>query len=628
MNNVTKFLTCGSVDDGKSTMIGKLLFDAGLIFEDQLQSLRLELEKNGKDINALDYSFLLDGLLSEREQGITIDVAYRYFTMGDKKYIVADTPGHTQYTKNMATGASHCDAGIILIDARKGLGLQTRRHTLICALMGIKIVMFAVNKFDLMNWDENIYRSIEEDCLQLMRDLSEIGMSDISYSCTPISALFGDNLLNRSENMPWYNGLTAYEWLDNLELESVSGSSSSRFAVQYVIKSFNEENSYQLSAMDSLTDNEMRKFRSYSGKLISGNMSLGQRVKVSSSDIKTTVKGIIKGFQFVNSAIQSDSISLILEDEIDISRGDVILSEEIELVKYSDVNATIIWMDAKPLENNGNYIIKGCFGYANINIRKIANKYNLESFNQISTDKLDINEVGIVDIHCNSRVFIDNYKSDKQFGSFIIIDRLTNLTVGCGMINELIDNDLGKEGKSNLNQEKPFVLWFTGLSGSGKTTTSENLNAELSIRGYHSVLLDGDILRKGLCTDLGYTDSDRSENIRRTAEIAKLILKSGVNVMCSLISPFEKDRQAARRILSDFHFVEVFIDAPIEICEKRDAKGFYSKARVGEIVDFTGISSGYEKPDNPEIVVKTDQLSVDESVSCILDYLVSKNILM
>jgi bifunctional enzyme CysN/CysC len=623
MNKVTKFLTCGSVDDGKSTMIGKLLFDAGLIYEDQLQSLRSELEKNGKDINEIDYSFLLDGLISEREQGITIDVAYRYFSLNDKKYIVADTPGHTQYTKNMATGASHCDAGIILIDARKGLGLQTRRHALICALMGINTVLFAVNKCDLINWDESLYRSIESDCIQLINDLSEIGLTDIEYTCTPISALFGDNLLNRSNHMPWYSDSTVYEWLDKLEFDSSRRSSASKFVVQYVVKSFAQDNTYQLSAIENLTANELKKFRAYSGKLLAGSMTSGQRVKVSSSEITTSVKGILKGSHFVHTANRGDSVSLILEDEIDISRGDVIVSENVDIAKYSDISATIIWMDNKPLQNNRNYVIKGTFGYANANIKRIDYKYNLESFQQIITNRLEMNEVGMVDIHLHSNIFLDEYKSEKQLGSFIIIDRLSNLTVGCGLINNLIDN----ESAENVPEQKPFILWFTGLSGSGKTTTSENLKFELTERGYNPVLLDGDVLRKGICSDLGFSDSDRSENIRRTAEMAKLILNSGVIVMCSLISPFEKDRQYARELLADYQFIEVFVNAPLEVCEKRDVKGFYKKARGGQITNFTGIGSGYETPTNPEIIVNTDKQSEPEVVSTILAFLEKRGLL-
>lgn len=625
MSKVTKFLTCGSVDDGKSTMIGKLLFDAGLIYEDQLQALKQELERNGKDTNIIDYSFLLDGLISEREQGITIDVAYRYFSLNNKKYIVADTPGHTQYTKNMATGASRCDAAIILIDARKGLGLQTRRHTLICAMMGIQRLLFAVNKFDLVNWQESVFNEIQDDCKSLINDLSQLGFNDIHYSITPVSALLGDNLLNKSVNMKWYRGGTIYDWLDKLEFDNNVSNTKFKFEVQYVIKSFSQDHVFQNHAIENLTDNERKNFRSYTGKILSGSLTSGQRVKISSTDIKSTVKGILIGFQFVHTVHKNDSVSLILEDEIDISRGDLIVSDDTVIKKYSEFTANVIWMSDQTFSKNRNYIIKGIWGYINANVLNIDYKYNLETFEQIQTDKLDLNEVGVVKIHSHSPIILEDYKSDKQLGSFIIIDRLSNKTVGCGMVRDLDENE-PKTKPQNITQ-KPIILWFTGLSGSGKTTTSENLKSALLDRGYNSVILDGDVLRKGLCKDLGFNDTDRSENIRRTAEVAKLILNSGVNVMCSLISPFEKDRQTAREILSEYNFIEVFVDAPFEVCEERDAKGFYKKARVGEIKNFTGIGSNYEKPSNPEIIVNTDILSMEESVQTIIEYLVKKEVI-
>ncbi len=628
MNHITKFLTCGSVDDGKSTMIGRLLFDAGLIYEDQLQSLKSELEKNGMDTNSIDYSFLLDGLLSEREQGITIDVAYRYFSINNKKFIVADTPGHTQYTKNMATGASHCDAAIILIDARKGLGLQTNRHSLICSLMGISKILFAINKFDLVNWDEKVFLELSNKCQDLVHELEEVISKKIDFSSIPISALLGDNLLYKSMNMPWYENGTIHQWLDNLVIDKDLNDSDTSFVVQYVIKSYDHANPYQFSALENLTENELSKLRAYAGILVSGNLSLGQKVKISSSDIITTIKGILKGFQFVNSASKGESVSIILEDEIDISRGDIIKNNDSSISFHSDINATIIWMGSVPLENNGRYIIKGCFGYVNANINKIDFKYNLESFKKIKTEKLEINEVGVVDLHFHKKIYAEAYNSNRQLGSFVIIDKLNNLTIGCGMINSFNDLEIPDTEDNIGKKKKPFVLWFTGLSGSGKTTTAENLIKELFKRGYNSVSLDGDILRQGLCNDLGFSDSDRSENIRRTAEIAKLILDSGVNVLCSLISPFEKDRQLAREILSEYNFVEIFINASIEICEKRDIKGYYKKAREGEINNFTGISSKYENPINPEITINTELLSFDEATNKILNYLESKDYLV
>ena len=691
MSKVTKFLTCGSVDDGKSTMIGKLLFDAGLIYEDQLQSLRLENEKNGIGIDEIDYSFLLDGLMSEREQGITIDVAYRYFSINGKKFIVADTPGHSQYTKNMATGASQCEAAIILIDARKGLGLQTRRHTLICALMGINRFVFAVNKCDLVDWSEKIFSEIQTGCTQLIHELSGIGFIGINYKCIPISALLGDNLLLKSENMPWYAGETIYQWLvgleRNKEIPAYAGMTEgegipayaamtagdgipvdaamtegeeipayagmtegegipayaamtagdgipvspvmttemqakpAKFFVQNVIKSSTKENAFQVVANTNLTNNELKNFRAYAGKLISGQINSGQSIRILSSELKTTIKGIIKGFRYVNSAYENDSISVVLEDEIDISRGDIMVPIAGNYKKHSDFKSTIIWMDSKPLRNFENYIIKGYFGYVNATISKIEYKYNLETFEQLNTENLEINEVGIVHINCHRPLFLESYKESKNTGSFIIIDRLTNLTVGCGMINEVIEKEITKINEVLIQKEKPVIFWFTGLSGSGKTTVSEQLKKTLLEYGVQSVLLDGDVMRKGISSDLGFKESDRKENIRRTSEIAKLILDSGVNVICALISPYEEDRIAARNKLSDYEFIEIFVDTPLEICEQRDSKGYYKKARIREVIDFTGIDSLYERPEFPDITINTDSISTEENVKTIINYI-------
>ncbi len=625
MAELIRFLTCGSVDDGKSTMIGKLLFDAGLIYEDHLQSLRAEMKANGNQSGEIDYSFLLDGLLAERQQGITIDVAYRYFSLKDRKFIVADTPGHTQYTKNMATGASHCEAAVILIDARKGLGVQTRRHSLICAMMGIRKVIFAINKFDLVDWSQEVYTTIAGDCTNLVNELAAIGYGNLKYGCIPVCALLGDNLLHRSENMPWYKGPTVYEWLESLRHEEQPSSGSAEFTVQNVLKSSSRDSNNNFQAHSQFTNGELKNFRAYAGKLASGTLSSGQTVKVLPSGLKTSVKGVIKGFGFVQSASAGDSVSLMLEDEIDISRGDIIVTDDVPVSSHSDFIAEVIWMDDKPLYNRDNYIIKGYFGYINATFTKVVHKYNLETYRHIATDRLELNEAGTVHVNCHRPLFLQEYKDNRHTGSFLIIDRLSNRTVGGGMIRELVDTKTAPEPA--LSRKKPFILWFTGLSGSGKTTVSEYLRNTLLLKGVSSVLLDGDTLRHGVSKGLGFTDEDRKENIRRTAEMAKLIADSGVNAICALISPFESDRQQARKLLEGYRFVEIFVDTPLEVCEERDAKGFYKKARIREILDFTGIGSIYEKPANPDVTINTDSIPTGESVDRIIDYLLINGIL-
>jgi bifunctional enzyme CysN/CysC len=636
MSNILKFLTCGSVDDGKSTLIGNILYATGNIYEDQLKTLEAESKKIGNAGGKLDYSLLLDGLMAEREQGITIDVAYRYFFTPKTKFIVADTPGHVQYTRNMATGASNCDAALILIDARQGVLDQTRRHALICALMGIKNILFAINKMDLVSYDRYKYESIKIDCIRLTDDLKELGLSFNVSDCLPVSALEGDNLVLRSDKTPWYNGPTVLNWLEDIEPEKLLHDKAFRLPIQYVIKPGISEERWQNDALALFNPEEQKNFRGYAGKITSGSIKIDDEVIILPSGQKSIVKNIFKSDTRVSEVTAGDSVSISLAHDIDISRGDCIASIDSRPEMSDQFKARIVWMDETPLFSGRIYKFRSNFGTVNAEVVKINDRIDLSGYQKLAGEKLNMNDIGEIEISLSRPVPFDPYSENRETGSFILIDRLTNATSGCGMISHSLRRaqnvhwqniEISKESRSRLMGQKPALLWLTGLSGAGKSTIANVIEKRLHSIGRHTMLLDGDNIRHGLNKDLGFNEADRIENIRRIGEVAKLMTDAGLIVITSFISPFRSERELARNLLPDGEFLEIFIDTPIEECEARDPKGLYRKARNGEIPNFTGINSPYEVPEKPEITLNTISTDADKLAEIVIKYMSDKGII-
>ncbi len=636
MDGILKFLTCGSVDDGKSTLIGRLLYETGNVFDDHLETLKLESARIGNADGKIDYSLLLDGLMAEREQGITIDVAYRYFSTTARKFIVADTPGHVQYTRNMATGASNCDAAIILVDARLGVLAQTRRHALICSLMGIKHILFAVNKMDLVNWDRFRFESIRVDCLKISEDLANLNLKPDDFTCVPVSALNGDNLATMSNITPWYNGRTILNWLETIKSVSDNSEKDFRLPIQYVIKPGMSAERWLSESLESIKPEEQKNFRGYSGRVASGTVSTNDNIIILPSGQKSSVKSIYIGDTTAEKAIAGDSISITLKDEIDVSRGDCIAHEDSRPELSDQFKARIVWMDQTPLYPGRMYRFKSSFGYAMAEITHIANLIDMSGYQKLSAEKIDMNDIAEVEIKISKPTPYAPYKENRETGSFILIDRITNATSGCGMIEHSLRRaqnvhwqaiDITRESRARLMGQKPALIWLTGLSGAGKSTIANIVEKELFALNRHTMLLDGDNIRHGLNRDLGFTETDRIENIRRIAEVAKLMSDAGLIVLTSFISPFRAEREFARSIMPDGEFIEVFIDTPIEVCEERDTKGLYKKARNGKIPNFTGINSPYESPESPEITLETTKGSPEELAGLIITYLKDKGII-
>jgi len=607
-----RFLTCGSVDDGKSTLIGRLLYDSKLIFEDQLAALEADSKKMGTQGEDIDFALLVDGLAAEREQGITIDVAYRYFATDKRKFVVADTPGHEQYTRNMATGASTAELAVILIDARKGILTQTRRHSYIVTLFGIKDVLLAVNKMDLVDYDESTYRAIVASYEQFANELAELNVTAI-----PISALKGDNIIHASKNTPWYAGPTLLEALETVEVDTDVGGKAFRMPVQWV-------NRPDLN------------FRGYSGTIASGQIEPGTEVKILPSERTSVVARVVTYDGDLSTAVAGQAVTLVLADEVDVSRGDVICSVS-EPAQLSDQFAVhLLWMSEQALFPGRQYYLKTGTRTVPCVLTDLKHKINVNTLETQAAKRLELNEVGVGNISLSERIAFDPYRESRALGSFILIDRQTYATVGVGLFDFSLrraenvlwqELTVDKEHRAAIKHQKPCVVWLTGLSGSGKSTIANLLESRLHDLNRHTYVLDGDNIRHGLNRDLGFTEADRIENIRRIGETAKLMVDAGLITIVAFISPFRSERRMVRDLMCEGEFIEVFVDTPLDVCEARDTKGLYKRARAGEIRNFTGIDSVYEPPEAAEMVMHTETESAEESVERLLVSLQERGIL-
>lgn len=600
MKELLKFITCGSVDDGKSTLIGHMLYDSKLLFADQERALELE-SKVGSTDGSLDYSLLLDGLMAEREQGITIDVAYRYFTTSKRSFIVADTPGHEEYTRNMAVGASFADVAVILLDATKGVLVQTRRHTRICSLMGIRDFVFIVNKMDLAGYMEEAFQSIKEELEQFIQNFPYHSMTVI-----PVSATIGDNITNPSETMNWYQGPTLLAYLEDLELISKSSEEDFILPVQRVSR-------------------PNHTFRGFQGQVEAGSLRVGDTVTVYPSGEQAAVSRLLAAGDETDEIVEGQPVTICLDKEIDCSRGCVMVKGRAPEVGNM-FRVTMLWMDDVPLVEGKEYMLKLGTKKIPARIVKIEYKIDVNTGEQIPVTQVEKNGIVVCSILTTEKIVFRKFTENEALGGLILIDRITNMTSACGVIEQALkhfdnltwqDSDITKETREKRLGQKAATLWFTGLSGSGKSTLANALEIQLTAMGKHTMLLDGDNIRMGLNRDLGFSDEDRTENIRRIAEVAKLMNDAGLIVLTSFISPFKQDRDLARSIIGE-DFVEIYVNTPLEECERRDVKGLYKKARAGEIAEFTGISSPYEPPEQPEIIVDTSKLSVESAVDEIL----------
>ena len=614
MEAILKFLTCGSVDDGKSTLIGHLLCQTGNVCDDQLQVLESESRRIGNAGGNLDYSLLLDGLMAEREQGITIDVAHRYFSTPRRKFIVADTPGHVQYTRNMATGASGCDAAVILIDARLGVLDQTRRHLLICALMGIRHLVFAINKMDLAGWDDKIYTAIRSDCLRMMTELKKLDLEIASFLCIPVSALCGDNLSGPSTNTPWYSGPALLQWLEEVPAAASLMEKPLRLPVQYVIKPGQGRGKWQEAALAEMDPEQRRNYRGYAGQIASGRLAVGEPVLVMPSGHASVVTGLLVAGRPVPTAGAGDSVAVELRDDLDISRGDCLCHPHSRPATSTLFRARLVWMEAQPLYPGRRYLFQSAAGTVAAEIVRINSATDLASYQGLAVHKLGMNDVGDIDFALSRPIPFDPYQENRTTGAFILIDRLSNATAGAGMILHPLRRaenihwqrlEVTREDRAGLMGQHPCVLWFTGLSGAGKSTIANLVEKKLHSLGRHTMLLDGDNVRHGLNRDLGFTEADRIENIRRVGEAAKLMTDAGLIILTAFISPFRAERELARGLFNEGDFIEIFVNASLETCEQRDPKGLYRKARQGGIPNFTGIDSPYETPETPELILDT-----------------------
>ena len=609
--DLLRFITCGSVDDGKSTLIGRLLHDSKLIFEDQLEALAKNSVRHGTTGEDLDFALLVDGLEAEREQGITIDVAYRFFSTTRRSFIVADTPGHEQFTRNMATGASGAELAIILVDARKGVLVQTRRHSLICSLLGIRQVVVAVNKIDLVHDQEETFDRIVGDYTAFASDLGFTSIVPI-----PISARFGDNVTTLSGNTPWYRGPALLHYLETVDIDSENLAKPFRFPVQWV----NRPN---------------QDFRGYAGTVASGQLSVGDPIVEAASGRISKVAQIVTYDGPSASAVAGDAVTITLTDELDIGRGDVLVGPKVRPEVSDQFAAHIIWMSDEPLLPGRSYLSRIGTKTTPITITAIKYRIDVNTRQHLAAAKLELNDIAFCNLSTAFPVAFDPYEDNRKTGAFIIIDRFTNHTVGAGMIAFGLRRGtnihwqpllIGKAERAALNKQRPAIVWFTGLSGAGKSTVANIVEQRLHARGHHTTLLDGDNVRHGLNRDLGFTEADRVENIRRVGEVAKLMVESGLIVLCSFISPYRAERDMVRRLVEPGEFIEVFVDTPIEDCMARDPKGLYAKARAGTLKNFTGVDAPYEPPENPEVHLLTIGRSPEQLADDVLDALLSRQV--
>ncbi|MEH6675770.1 sulfate adenylyltransferase subunit CysN [Phenylobacterium sp.] len=604
--SLLRFLTCGSVDDGKSTLIGRLLYDSKMIFEDQMAALEADSKKIGTQGGDIDFALLVDGLAAEREQGITIDVAYRFFSTDKRKFIVADTPGHEQYTRNMVTGASTADAAIILIDARKGVLTQTRRHSYLVSLLGIRHVVLAINKMDLVGWSQEVFDSI----LAEYHDFAaQIGIRD--FTAIPMSALKGDNITETSEKAPWYKGPALMPHLEALEVEDDLREKPFRMPIQWVNR----------PDLD---------FRGFSGLIATGTIAPGDKVKALPSGRESTVARIVTMTGDLPRAVAGQSVTITLTDEIDVSRGDVLSIAGQPPEVADQFESTIVWMDDEGMLPGRPYLMKIGTRVVGASITEPKYKVNVNTLEQLAAKRLELNEIGVCNISLDAPIAFDAYKDNHTLGGFILIDRISNRTVGAGMLHFALRRsqnihwqalDVSKASRAAQKGQKGRVVWLTGLSGAGKSTIANLVEKRMQADGRHTYLLDGDNVRHGLNKDLGFTEEDRVENIRRVAEVSRLMVDAGLIVLVSFISPFRAERRMARDLMEDGEFVEVYVATPLAVAEERDVKGLYAKARAGELKNFTGIDSPYEEPENAEIMVDTTTLSPEQAAEEIVDWL-------
>jgi bifunctional enzyme CysN/CysC len=609
--DLLRFITCGSVDDGKSTLIGRLLYEGKMLLDDQLDSLKTESARVGTQGGELDFALLVDGLSAEREQGITIDVAYRFFATDRRKFIVADTPGHEQYTRNMATGASTADLAIILADVHRSSELltQTRRHSYICSMLGIRHIVLAVNKMDLVRYDQGVFDSY---VAKYMAFAKELGLAEVE--AIPISALRGDNVVAPSKHMPWYRGPALLPYLETVEFGREAASRPFRMPVQWV----NRPNA---------------DFRGFAGTINSGAVKPSDRIKVLPSAQEATITRIVTMDGDLETAVHGQAVTLVLDREIDVSRGDVVCAADAPVAIADQFVAHLLWMAPEELLPGRSYLMKMGTSTAQATVTALKHKVSINTLEHSAAKTLQLNEIGLCNLSLDKAVAFEPYSESREAGSFILIDRITNQTIGMGLIDFALRRasnihwqslEVSRAARAEQKGQKAAVIWFTGLSGSGKSTIATALEKRLFSLGRHTYVLDGDNVRHGLNRDLGFTDADRVENIRRVAEVSRLMVDAGLLVIVSFISPFRSEREAARGLMGKDEFLEVFVDAPLDVCEERDPKGLYKKARRQELMNFTGIGSPYEAPEHPDVHLKTAQLSVEAAVEQLVAILEEK----
>jgi bifunctional enzyme CysN/CysC len=610
--SLLRFITCGSVDDGKSTLIGRLLYESKLIFDDQLAQLAADSQRIGTRGGELDFALLVDGLAAEREQGITIDVAYRFFSTERRKFIVADTPGHEQYTRNMVTGASTAELAVILIDARKGVLVQTRRHSFLVHLIGIPRIVLAVNKMDLVGYERAVF---EEIVAQYREFAARLGLTD--FTPIPLSAVYGDNIIKRSDKMPWYSGPALLEHLETVEVDARLAGRPFRLPVQWV----NRPNA---------------EFRGFAGLIASGSLRPGDLLRVLPSGRESRVVRIVTAAGDLEAATAGQSVTVTLDSEVDVSRGDVLAAADDPPQVADQFEATIVWLQEEPMLQGRTYLMQSGTRTVSATVTPLKHRVNVNTLEHEPAERLELNDIGVCELELDRPIPFEPYRDSRALGGFILIDRLTNNTAGAGLINFALRRsqnvhwqalDVDKPLRARLKGQKACVLWLTGLSGAGKSTIANRIEKRLAAAGRHTYLLDGDNVRHGLNKDLGFTAQDRVENIRRVAEVARLMVDAGLIVLVSFISPFRSERRMARELFAPGEFFEVFVDTPLAEAERRDVKGLYRKARRGELKNFTGIDSPYETPENPEIRIDTTSLSADEAAARVIARLESRKVI-